>query len=98
MHSIDPDEPPFIGTADLCDRLGTAARVCRAPLRPYGGRRRLAGPVACLRTHEDVALLKGLLAQAGRGGFWWWTAADPWRRRCWAPTWPGSPWRRAGPG
>jgi len=54
-------------TADLCDRFGEEARVCRAPLRSWAGRSEAAGTIACLRTFEDAALLRAQLARPGEG-------------------------------
>ncbi|MEJ8853987.1 ribonuclease E activity regulator RraA [Variovorax robiniae] len=59
--------PNAFATADLCDRFGDEAQVCRAPLRPWGGRSEAAGTIACLRTFEDAALVRAQLATPGEG-------------------------------
>lgn len=56
----------FEATADLCDRLGTNARVCQLALTPYGARREVAGRIACLRVDEDASPIRRMLEQEGR--------------------------------
>ncbi len=54
-------------TADLCDRFGAQAQVCRAPLRPYGRHRAAQGLIDCLQCCEDAASLRTQLARPGNG-------------------------------
>lgn len=54
-------------TADLFDRHGEALRICEAPLRSFGGKARFHGTIRCVRCHEDNALLKRVLGEAGEG-------------------------------
>jgi regulator of ribonuclease activity A len=54
-------------TADLYDQHGDALLICDAPLRNFGGRARFHGPVRTVRCHEDNALLKRVLGEAGQG-------------------------------
>jgi regulator of ribonuclease activity A len=54
-------------TADLVDRYGGRAEVCAIPLRAFGGRRAFEGEIRTVRCHEDNALLKQRLEEAGRG-------------------------------
>ncbi|MBS0454137.1 MAG: ribonuclease E activity regulator RraA [Proteobacteria bacterium] len=56
-----------VTTADLCDRFGADAKVCRAPLQSYGGRRAAWGVIECVQCLEDAALLRQLLSQPGEG-------------------------------
>ena len=58
---------PVHSTSDLCDQFGSEVQVCRAPLKSYGGRSAASGPIACLQTFEDAALLRRLLGQPGDG-------------------------------
>ena len=55
-----------IHTADLCDELGPAARVCLAPWRSHGGRHAVSGHVQTLRTFEDAALIRHTLGTPGK--------------------------------
>lgn len=57
----------FEPTADLCDRLGSKARVCELPLIAYGARREAAGTIACIKVGEDAAPVRRLLGQPGQG-------------------------------
>ena len=61
------DRTEFEATADVCDRLGSAASVCQLPLIAYGGRPALAGQIACVRVDEDASPVRRLLEQPGRG-------------------------------
>lgn len=54
-------------TADLCDRLGSEARVCLTPFVSYGGRRQAMGRIACVRVDEDAGPVRRMLAQEGHG-------------------------------
>lgn len=56
-----------INTADLCDRLGPAAQVCRVNWQSYGGRAAVSGRVQTLRVYEDAALIRATLASSGQG-------------------------------
>lgn len=54
-------------TADLCDERGDEVDCCLLPLRLYGGRTRFGGPAATVRCHEDVGLLRTVVAEPGEG-------------------------------
>jgi regulator of ribonuclease activity A len=54
-------------TADLCDQLGAAVRVCQAPLRDFGARRSFSGRIATLRCLRDNGLVRTTLEQPGEG-------------------------------
>jgi regulator of ribonuclease activity A len=54
-------------TADLCDELGEAARVCPLPWRSFGGRSRFAGPVRTVWVDRDNALVRTMLSEPGGG-------------------------------
>ncbi|MEG0052560.1 MAG: ribonuclease E activity regulator RraA [Comamonas sp.] len=56
-----------VKTSDLCDRLGPAARVCRANWQSYGGRHAASGRIQTLRTYEDAALIRTTLTGPGEG-------------------------------
>ncbi|MFD3486557.1 ribonuclease E activity regulator RraA [Streptomyces sp. NPDC058665] len=57
----------FTPTADLYDEHGEELASCDTQFRQYGGRARFQGTVVTVRSHEDNALLKGVLAQPGHG-------------------------------
>ncbi|MEN9629949.1 MAG: hypothetical protein RJA10_3177 [Pseudomonadota bacterium] len=59
-------DPPFVGTADLCD-ADAAVQVIALPWRHYGARTRFQGPVATLRCPGHIGLMRETLAQAGEG-------------------------------
>ena len=54
-------------TADLIDAHGDKLQSCELQFRQYGGRRNFHGPVRTIRTREDNALLKQVLADPGHG-------------------------------
>ncbi|MBS0339453.1 MAG: ribonuclease E activity regulator RraA [Proteobacteria bacterium] len=54
-------------TAQLCDRFGSEAQVCRAPWKSYGGRSAAWGSIECIQCMEDAALLRTVLAEPGEG-------------------------------
>lgn len=54
-------------TADLCDAHGDAVVVFPPGLLAFGGRRRFAGPVACVHAPEDNSFVKAALAEPGAG-------------------------------
>lgn len=56
-----------ITTADLCDRLGESAQVCRGNWRSYGGNPVVSGRIQTLRTYEDAALIRQTLDTPGLG-------------------------------
>ncbi len=53
-------------TADLMDAHPDAAS-CDTPFRHFGRRRRFAGPIRTVRTHEDNALLKEMVSARSVG-------------------------------
>src|SRR5437879_1312180 len=54
-------------TADLIDQHGDVLASCETQFRQYGGRRLFNGPVRTIRTLEDNARIKKLLAEPGAG-------------------------------
>jgi regulator of ribonuclease activity A len=54
-------------TADLVDAHGDVVRSCEAQFRQYGGRVRFHGPIRTIKSTEDNALVKQILATAGDG-------------------------------
>lgn len=54
-------------TADLVDAHADALQSCPIPFRQFGGRPRFHGPVRTLRTFEDNARLKAIVATPGAG-------------------------------
>ena len=54
-------------TADLIDAHGDRLKSCGVQFRQFGGRSRFFGPVRTVKTFEDNALLKQLLATPGEG-------------------------------
>lgn len=56
-----------VATADLIDTHGERLRSCELQFRQYGARTRFAGPVRTLKTFEDNALLKEIVAAPGDG-------------------------------
>jgi regulator of ribonuclease activity A len=55
------------GTADYMDERGECVVSCDLQLRQYGGRAEFEGPIRTLRCHEDIALLRQLVAEPGGG-------------------------------
>jgi len=60
MNDITP-------TADLYDEHGEGLQSCDTQFRQYGARRRFAGTVVTVRSHEDNALLKQIVREPGQG-------------------------------
>jgi regulator of ribonuclease activity A len=56
-----------MGTADHMDERGDAVDSCDLQLRQFGGRTEFEGPIRTLRCHEDIALLRQILAEPGGG-------------------------------
>ena len=56
-----------IPTADLIDAHGDRLQSCEVQFRQFGGRRNFHGPGRTIRTLEDNALLKQMLAEPGQG-------------------------------
>jgi regulator of ribonuclease activity A len=54
-------------TADLIDAHGGTLQSCNLPFRQFGGWKCFYGPVRTLRTFEDNAMIKQLLAEPGQG-------------------------------
>ncbi|MDI1334885.1 MAG: ribonuclease E activity regulator RraA, partial [Lacunisphaera sp.] len=54
-------------TADLIDAHGDKLQSCEVQFRQLGGRRNFHGAVRTIRTLEDNALIKQLLAEPGQG-------------------------------
>ncbi|MCA9544041.1 MAG: ribonuclease E activity regulator RraA [Myxococcales bacterium] len=54
-------------TADLYDIHLEALQVCELPLLDFGGRRRVQGPLATLKCHEDNSRVREALAEPGQG-------------------------------
>lgn len=54
-------------TADVCDALGDAARVCEPVFGDFGGRDAFEGPIATLSTFEDNTKVWDVLRSGGRG-------------------------------
>lgn len=53
-------------TSDLCDAC-EQAQACALPWRSFGRRRAFAGTIRTLRCNEDIALMRELVNQPGRG-------------------------------
>lgn len=53
-------------TSDLCDACD-AALACALPLRGWGRHRAFAGTIRTVRCHEDIALMRDVVAQPGHG-------------------------------
>jgi len=51
-------------TSDLCDAC-EGALACALPFRGYGRRRAFAGTIRTIRCHEDIALMRDVVGQAG---------------------------------
>ena len=51
-------------TSDLCDAC-EGALACALPFRGYGRRRAFAGTLRTIRCHEDIALMRDVVGQAG---------------------------------
>ncbi len=56
----------MLKTSDLCDACGEA-RACALPLRSFGRRRSFAGSIRTIRCHEDIGLMRDVVAQPGTG-------------------------------
>ncbi len=56
-----------LSTADLCDELGSRARVAEPLFRNVGGERSFHGPISTVRVFEDNVLVREALSEAGRG-------------------------------
>lgn len=54
-------------TADLYDIHEEALQVCELPLRDFGGRRRVQGPIATIKCHEDNSRVREAVAEPGQG-------------------------------
>jgi len=54
-------------TADLIDAHGDSIQSCDTQFRQFGARHAFHGPIRTIRTREDNALIKQLLAEAGQG-------------------------------
>jgi regulator of ribonuclease activity A len=57
----------LIPTADLCDTHGQDLASCDIQFRQYGGRARFQGEIVTINSHEDNAILKQVVAEAGHG-------------------------------
>lgn len=53
-------------TSDLCDACD-AALACALPFRGWGKRRAFAGAIRTIRCHEDIALMRNVVNEAGHG-------------------------------
>ena len=53
-------------TTDLCDACDDA-QACAVLFQSYGLRRAFTGPMRTLRIHEDIALMRDTVSQAGQG-------------------------------
>lgn len=53
-------------TTDLCDACEDA-QACALLFQSYGLRRAFTGPIRALRIHEDIALMRDTVSQAGQG-------------------------------
>lgn len=51
-------------TSDLCDACDEAM-ACALPLRGFGRRRSFAGTIRTIRCHEDITLMRSVLAEPG---------------------------------
>jgi regulator of ribonuclease activity A len=57
----------LLPTADICDTLGATARICRAPLRDFGGRTQFGGKIATIACDRDNGLVRQTLETPGLG-------------------------------
>jgi regulator of ribonuclease activity A len=57
---------PLPKTTDLCDACDEA-QACAMLFQSYGLRRAFTGPMRTLRIHEDIALMRDTVSQAGQG-------------------------------
>jgi regulator of ribonuclease activity A len=57
---------PLPKTTDLCDACDDA-QACAVLFQSYGLRRAFTGPMRTLRIHEDIALMRDTVSQAGQG-------------------------------
>jgi len=57
-----------LATADLMDRDDGSLQSCTVQFRSFGRKRRFHGSARTLRTRDDNAQVKALLAQPGNGG------------------------------
>ncbi len=53
-------------TSDLCDACAEAL-PCALPFRGFGRRRAFSGAIRTLRVHEDIALMRDMVAREGHG-------------------------------
>ena len=53
-------------TSDLCDACAEA-QACALPLRSFGRRRAFAGAIRTIRCHEDIGLMREVVAGSGEG-------------------------------
>jgi regulator of ribonuclease activity A len=53
-------------TTDLCDACDEA-QACAVLFQSFGLRRSFTGPIRTLRIHEDIALMRDTVSQAGQG-------------------------------
>ncbi len=68
MHiSVNSFRSDEIGTADLVDELGAAARVCDLQFRQMGAHSHFAGRIRTVQCREDNALVKEVLESTGSG-------------------------------
>ena len=63
----DPAVSSTVSTADLYDEHGDALESCDTQFRQFGAVTRFSGPAVTVRCHEDNALLKSVLSEAGEG-------------------------------
>jgi regulator of ribonuclease activity A len=56
-----------LSTADRMDECGDGMDSCDLQLRQFGGRTEFEGPIRTVRCHEDIALLRQILATPGHG-------------------------------
>ncbi len=59
--------PMDFSTADLVDAHGPSVQSCEVQFRQYAARARFHGPVRTVKTFEDNALIKQVLATSGGG-------------------------------
>lgn len=64
---MQPANPNTLVTADLVDAHADKVRSCSVQFRQFGGRARFFGRVRTIKTFEDNALIKQILAAPGDG-------------------------------